>query len=159
VAGGILNTAMARVKASTAGHTYVVGAEPSPGAPAAGTITETVRKIVPTASGALDALFRMEPVPAPVASAALPVPTTAAPGPHGGLVPGTLSHIFAGSPAPSPSPGPEIAPAPGAAIHVPALGGVQLSPTAIKTDTAAAVFDATTRTRHGWATFRRWARI
>lgn len=107
MAGPVLNLAALREKANTAGHTYTQG-EPNPGAPVAGTLTEAVRRLVPTASGALDSLFRQEPVAAPIASAEPAVPTTATRGPHGGLIPGSLSHIFAGSPAPSPSPGPQM---------------------------------------------------
>jgi hypothetical protein len=155
MAGGLLNNAMARVKASTAGHTYVVGAEPSPGAPVAGTVTETVRRIIPTASGALDSLFRMEPTAAPVASPALVQPTTASVGPHGGLVPSGLSHLFSGAPAASPGPGPELAPAPGAPLHVPALGGVQLSPTTLRDDLVTTGLDAKTKGTHWLSTVRR----
>lgn len=160
MAGGILNTAAQRIKASTAGHTYVVGSEPSPGAPAAATVTETVRRLVPTASGALDSIFRMEPVPAPVSSPALKQPTTATRGPHGGLVPSGLSHLFGGNPAPSPSPGPYLAPEPIALpsepqLVVPKLGGVQLSPMALRDDTTEALKDVAQRGASLMSTIRR----
>lgn len=105
---GILNSAAQKIKADTAGHTYNTGDEANPGQPVAATLTETVRRIIPTASGDLDSLFRMEPTAAPVASPNVPVATSATRGPNGGLVPAALSHLFNG--APTPGPGPELLP-------------------------------------------------
>jgi hypothetical protein len=107
----ILNTAAQRLNADTAGLTHT-GGEPNPGQAAAATPAEVFHSVVHTASGALDALFRQEPTMPAVVSTAPEVPTTATPGPNGGLVPSGLSHLISGAEAPSAAPGPTMATAP-----------------------------------------------
>jgi hypothetical protein len=111
---GILNAAAQKTNADVAGHTYAETAEPTPGTPVAGTLTEQVRRVIPTAAGALDSLFRMEPSAAPVASTEHVTPTTSTRGPNGGRVPAAVSRILTGSPTDSPGPGPQASPLPAA---------------------------------------------
>lgn len=104
----ILTTAAQRVNADTAGRT-TDPAEADPGAPSGATGTEVFQRVFTTASGALDSLFRQEPMSPPVTNPAGAVPSAATPGPHGGLVPAALRNIVSGAAAPSPGPGPELA--------------------------------------------------
>lgn len=105
----ILHTAAQQVNADTAGRTTHPGEE-VPGAPAAPTPGEILHSVVTTTNGALDSLFRQEPIAVPITSAAAAVPSTATRGPHGGLVPSRLKNIVSGAAAPSPGPGPTLGP-------------------------------------------------
>lgn len=145
MAGGILGLGAQQVNADTAGHTYVQGDEPTPGAPVAGTLTETVRRIIPTAGGALDSIFRMEPVAAPASNPATVVPTSATRGPNGGKVPAAISRVLSGSPTAAPGPGPQSSPLP--AVKEVASG--------VRTDVVASAGTAKASAVSGFATLRR----
>jgi hypothetical protein len=120
---GILNTAAQRINADTAGLTHT-GGEPNPGQAQAATPAEITQSFVHTASGALDALFRQEPVPAAPVATGTEVASTATVGPNGGLVPSALSHITTGFAAPSPGPGPAAGWDPlGQLLHQPGSAG------------------------------------
>lgn len=103
----ILNTAAQRVNADTAGRTTDPAESPA-GAPSGATVAEAAQRVFTTASGALDSLFRMEPMLPPTASPQAVRATSAVHGPHGGLVPARLKNIVSGAPAPGPGPGPEL---------------------------------------------------
>jgi hypothetical protein len=118
MAGGILGLGAAKTNADTAGHTYVSSAEATPGTPVAATLTETVQRLIPSAGGALDAIFKMEPVSTPATSPSLVTPTSATRGPNGGLVPASLSRILTGSPTDAPGPGPQSSPLPAQVTQV-----------------------------------------
>lgn len=143
---GILNAGAAQTNASVAGHTYAETAEPTPGTPVAGTLTETVRRIIPTAGGALDSIFNMEPNATPAASTAHITPTSATRGPNGGKVPAAISRILTGADTDSPGPGPGASPLPAQVTQV-ASG--------VKSDTVAAAGHAKATGASALATIRR----
>jgi len=92
-----------RANADIAGRTTFPG-ETNAGTPAAPSPGEIVQSVVHTAP--LDWLFRQEPLSLTTESKAPATPTTAQRGPHGGLVPASVSNIVRGVLAPSPGPGP-----------------------------------------------------
>lgn len=124
---GILTTAAQRTNADTAGRTTHPG-ESTPGEPAAATPTEMVHSVVHTASGALDSLFRQEPLSLTPASSAEVTASTATKGPHGGLVPASVSNIVRGTLAPSPGPGPSSGWPIGTTVPGEGLPGYMLPP-------------------------------
>lgn len=137
---GILTTAAQRVNADTAGRTTHPG-EANAGEAVAATPAEMYHSVIHTANGALDSLFRQEPLSASVSSPAVPVATTATRGPHGGLVPASVSNIVRGTLAPSPGPGPSSAVAPAAS-----------DPAAVVRSFGA---DTAGATKSAWASLRR----
>jgi hypothetical protein len=151
----ILHSAAQRINASTAGLTKPHVAEPNPGAPAAGTMTEAFHRVINTASGDLDALFRQEPVYPTPTSAAPTSPTTALRGPHGGMIPSSLSHLAHGAEAELASPGPTMAVAPSSLPTTVPEWQRAAANTGVGAATRAAATDATATGKHWLSTLRR----
>lgn len=141
----ILNTAAQRLNANTAGRT-TTHTEPSPGAPVAATATEVFHNTIATATGALDSIFRQEPVAPPIASTATPAQGGSA-GPHGGRVPSVVSGILGANPGGSPGP---TTGTPARAVQLPTI-----SPTSVRYDVTTAAGKARQTAAHTIATIRR----
>lgn len=145
----IINAAAQRLNADTAGRTHT-GGEPNPGQAAAATPAEIYHSAVHTATGALDSLFRQEPVaPGPV-STATEAPAGSA-GPHGGRIPSAVSHVLGA--IPGAAPGPSVGPS-GTAVSTPGIAP-GISPAVVRNDVVSAAGTARQSVAHTIATLRR----
>ena len=151
--GTILSPAAQRINADTAGNTRT-GTEAN-AIDAGPTATEFVRRLIPTASGALDSIFRMEPTPATEVSVSPVVASSATRGPNGGMIPAALSALRTGMAAPAPGPGPTLSPMAKDTSLSPGNVGEPITTGTVAKDTAAAVGSARTTAASALSSLRR----